>query len=262
MPKPKTALQRNPHMVNIHALGRPDAPPPETGWPAPVGGWAGAPASPAVGTLTTAAAGPLAPDAPSISNVVAPPDGTTTRLTVTWAAPAADGSHSAATRYNLRTSPSGTGSWTTVNNVSSPYTVTGLDGAAAIDVAVQATNAAGPGTWSAVISATTWGATVAPANWVAALTQVHGAGVTPNGGVNMVAVAAPTAVTGAAFAWSTSPTTLTTTDLIAAGGDGQTDGWGQWFNAPAAAGTYYLWLLAQGADGIIGALATPAISVL
>jgi hypothetical protein len=49
--------------------------------------------------------------------------------------------------------------------------------------------------------------------------------------------------------------------LIAAGADGQTNGWGQWFNAPAAPGTYYLWLLAQGTSGTIGALVTSAITV-
>jgi hypothetical protein len=339
-------------MVDVHALGRPDSPPPETTWPEPVTGWAAAPPIPAapilampntpaapslaqgigttivatwaapavdrthgpatsynvcsspsgagtwttvagvtspytlsglaansaydvevqacnpagttawsaISTLTTAA-GTLAPNAPSITSVVAPPDGTATKLAVTWTAPATDGSHSAATGYNVRTSPTGAGTWTTVTNVTSPYTVTGLAGAAAIDVEVQATNAAGSGAWSAITTATTWGATVAPANWVAASTQAHGASVTPNGGVNMFAVAAPTAVTGGAFAWSASATTVPTTGLIAAGGEGQTNGWGQWFNAPATAGTYYLWLLAQGASGTIGALVTSAITV-
>ncbi len=220
-----------------------------------IGAWS------AIGTLTTAAAGPFAPNAPSIIKVVAPPDGTATKLAVTWTAPATDGSHSAATGYNVRTSPTGAGTWTTVTNVTSPYTVTGLAGAAAIDVEVQATNTAGSGAWSPITTATTWGATVVPANWVAASTQVHGTSVTPNGGVNMFAVAAPTAVTGGACAWSASATTVPTTGLIAASGDGQTNGYGQWFNAPATAGTYYLWLLAQGAGGTIGALVTSAITV-
>jgi titin len=215
----------------------------------------------AISTLTTAAAGPFAPNAPSITRVVAPPDGTATKLAVTWTAPATDGSHSAATGYNVRTSPTGAGTWTTVTNVTSPYTVIGLAGAAAIDVEVQATNAAGSGAWSTITTATTWGATVAPANWVAASTQAHGASVTPNGGVNLFAVAAPTAVTGASFGWSASATSVPTTGLIAAGGDGQTNGWGQWFNAPATPGTYYLWLLAQGTGGTIGALVTSAITV-
>jgi hypothetical protein len=78
----------------------------------------------------------------------------------------------------------------------------------------------------------------------------------------MTATAAPTAVTGASFAWSTSGTTVPTTGLIAATLDGQTNGWGQYFNAPATAGIYYLWLLTQGTGAsTTGALVTSAITV-
>ena len=216
----------------------------------------------AASTLTTAASS-SAPNSPSITSVAPPPDGTNTKLTVTWTAPATDSTHGAATGYNLRYGPSGAGSWTTVSGVASPYAITGLEGATAIDIEVQATGAAAStSAWSAVATGTTWGATVVPGGWTAASAQVHGTPVAPNTGVNMTATAAPTAVTGAAFAWSASPSSLPTTGLIAAGPDGQTDGWGQWFSAPATAGTYYLWLLAQGAGGAaIGALVTPAITV-
>jgi hypothetical protein len=215
----------------------------------------------AISTLTTAAAAPDPPNAPAIASVAPTPDGTATKLTVTWTVPATDGTHSAATGYNLRTSPTGAGTWTMVTGVTSAYTVTGLAGGAAIDVEVQATNTAGSGAWSAIITATTWGATVAPASWVAASTQTHAASVSPNGGVNLFAVAAPTAVTGGSFAWSSSATVVPTTGLIAATADGQTHGYGQYFSAPTTAGTYYLWLLAQGAGGTIGALVTSAITV-
>jgi hypothetical protein len=217
----------------------------------------------AASTLTTASSGPYAPNAPAIASVVAPPDGTASKLTVTWNAPTVDGTHSAATGYNLRTSPSGTGSWTTVSGVTSPYTLTGLSGATAIDVEVQATNAAAsPSAWSAITTGTTWGANVVQGSWVAAASQVHNTSVAPSGGVNLTATAAPTAVTGGAFAWSAGNTTVPTSGLIAGGADGQSNGWGQWFNAPATAGTYYLWLLAQGAGGTtIGALVTSAITV-
>jgi hypothetical protein len=78
----------------------------------------------------------------------------------------------------------------------------------------------------------------------------------------MIAVAAPTAVTGGAFAWSASSSTVPTTGLIAAAGDGQTNGWAQYFTAPATAGTFYLWMLAQGAGAVTtGALVTSAITV-
>ena len=217
----------------------------------------------ATSTLTTGMAAPYAPGAPIIASVVPSPDGTTSKLTVTWTAPATDGTHGAATTYALRYSPSGAGSWTTVSGVSSPYTLTGLTGAAAIDVEVQAANAApSPGPWSALTTGTTWGATVVQGGWVAASSQVHGASVSPNGGVQMTATAAPTTVTGAAFAWSTSNTVVPSSGLIAAGADGQSNGWGQFFDAPATPGTYYLWLLAQDAgSATIGALVSSAITV-
>jgi Fibronectin type III domain len=216
----------------------------------------------ATSTLTTAS-GPFAPNAPSITAVAPPPDGTNAKLTVTWTAPATDDNHSAATGYNLRYRPSGAGTWTTMPGVAGPYVITGLTGGAALDVEVQATNAASsPGAWSTIATGTTWGATVAPATWTAAATQVHSTSVAPNGGVNMIATAAPTAVTSAAFAWSVSPSIRPTTNPIAANPDGQTNGWGAYFTAPATPGTYYLWLLAQGSGGVtIGALVSSAITV-
>ena len=224
---------------------------------------AGAGAWSATSTLTTAAGGTYAPNAPTIISVAPPPDGTTSKLTVTWTAPSVDATHGAATGYNLRSSPSGASTWTTVSGVTSPYTLTGLTGGTAIDVEIQATNAAvSQGAWSAVTTGTTWGATVVPGGWTAATSQVHNTSVAPNGGVQMTATAAPTAVTGAAFFWSTSPTTLPSSGLIAAAADGQTNGWAQYFSAPATAGTYYLWMLAQGAGGgTTGALVTSAITV-
>ena len=214
-------------------------------------------------TLTTATVGPFAPNVPTVNSVAPPPDGTTTKLTITWTAPMVDGTHGAATGYNCRWSPHGAGTWTTVTAVTSPYTLTGLAGGTAIDVEVQATNAAAsPGAWSAASTGTTWGSTVAQGNLVAAATQVHNAGVAPGGGVNLTATAAPTAVTVGAFAWSASNSVVPTSGLIAGGGDGQPNGWGLFFNAPATAGTYFLWLLAQGAGGVTtGALVTSAITV-
>ena len=112
------------------------------------------------------------------------------------------------------------------------------------------------------MTGTTWGTTIAAGTWTAATTQVHASSVTPSGGVNIIATPAPTAVTGAVFAWSASAVVIPTSGLIAAGADGQTNGWGQWFNAPATAGTYYLWMMTQGAGGVItGAMVTSAITV-
>jgi hypothetical protein len=225
---------------------------------------AGASTWSAASTLTTAI-GQSAPNAPTISAVVAPPDGTNTSLLVTWTAPTADSTHSAAAGYNLRYRTSTTGSWTTVSGVTSPHTIIGLAGATAIDVEVQATSSSGtPGIWSDVSTGSTWGATVVPGDWSAATTQVHGANIAPNGGVNLIATPAPTAVTGAAFGWSSSASSMpTTANLISAAPDSQANGWGQYFAAPATSGTYYLWMLAQGSGGLtIGALVTPPITVL
>jgi hypothetical protein len=223
---------------------------------------AGASAWSATSTLTTGA-GLAAPNAPTFTALAPPPDGTAGRLMASWTAPVTDSTHGAATGYNLRYSTSGTGTWTVVSDVASPYTITGLPGATAMDVELQAIDAAGsPGAWSAANTATTWGATVVPSNWTAAATQVHGTGVAPNGGVNMTATAAPTAVTGATFAWSDSPSAVPATNLIAAGPDGQSNGWGAFLDAPATPGTYYLWMLAQGPGGATtGALVSPAITV-
>lgn len=213
-------------------------------------------------TLSTAPAGPFAPNAPTVPKVAPPADGTATKLAVTWVAPTVDGTHGAATGYNIRTSPHGANTWSVVNRVTSPYTINGLSGATAVDIQVQATNAAtSPSPWSATCTGTTWAATVAPGVWQPAMTQIHGASVAPNGGAQLTAIAAPTAIAAAAFAWSTSATTVPTTGLIAATA-GQNNGWGQSFNAPATGGTYYLWSLAQGVGGItIGALVSGAITV-
>jgi fibronectin type III domain protein len=223
---------------------------------------AGASAWSAASTLTTAA-GQFAPNAPAISQVGPPLDGTNTSLLVAWTAPTADGTHGAAASYNLRYRTSPSSSWTTVSGVTSPYTIVGLGGAMSVDIAVQAVGSSGtPSIWSDVSTASTWGATVAPGDWTAATTQAHGANVAPNGGVNMFATPAPTAVTGAAFAWSSSASSLPTTNLIAAAPDGKTNGWGQYFTAPATSGTYFLWMLAQGSGGAtIGALVSPPITV-
>lgn len=214
-------------------------------------------------TLTTGAALPNPPNAPALSSVRPPADGTASNLVATWAAPAVDANHSAATGYNLRYGPSGSASWTVVTGVTSPYTINNLAGATAIDVQVQATNGApSPGAWSATVTGTTWGATVATATWVAATTQTHNTSVAPNGGVNVTATPAPTTVASAVFAWSGDAVTVPTSGLIATTADGQPNGWGQWFNTPATAGTYYLWMLAQDSNGhTIGALVSPAITV-
>jgi hypothetical protein len=209
-------------------------------------------------TATTATA---APNAPAMVSAAPPPDGTADKLTVTWSPASVDSNHGAAISYNIRNSPTGAGSWSTATGVTSPHVITGLLGATEIDVEVQAVNSGGASAWSAVTTGTTWGATVAPSNWGVAPTQTHSAIVMPNGGANMTAIAAPTAVTGAVLAWSTSALTIPITGLITAYGDGQANGWGMWFNNPDTPGTWYLWMLARNGSNIIGANVTGPITV-
>ncbi len=216
----------------------------------------------ATSTLSTHSASDV-PYAPAITSVAPPPDGSNSVLAVAWTAPSTDSSHPAAVSYNLRYSPAGAGTWTTISGVASPYRISGLSGAALIDVQVQATNVSGnAGAWSGTTTGKTWGATVAVGNLAIATTQAHNTAVSPGGGANLTATPAPTSVTGAAFAWSASASTVPTTGLIATSGDGQANGWGQYFNAPSTPGTYYLWMLAQGAGNVtIGALVSSAITV-
>ena len=220
----------------------------------------GASAWSATGSAATAA---TAPNAPAIASVVAPPDGTVSKLTVAWSTPSPDASHSVATGFDLRHGPAGSGTWTTITGVTSPFTITGLAGATSFDVQVRATNTGGgPSAWSPAATGQTWGATVVQGPWIIASTQTHGTGVAPNGGAQLFAVAAPTAVTGAAFAWSASSTAIPTSGLFAGGYDNLPNGWGQWLGAPATAGTWYFWMLAQGAGGAtIGALVYGPITV-
>ncbi len=91
----------------------------------------------AISTLATATAIPNTPSAASLAQ------GAGSNLTVTWPASAIDSTHNAATGYNLRSSPSGAGTWTTVPGVTSPYTLTGLAAGVAIDVQVQSSNITG-----------------------------------------------------------------------------------------------------------------------
>ena len=110
---------------------------------------AGVSAWSASGTATTAAAAPNVPLGVSLAQ------GAGSDLTVTWVAPATDSTHGAATRYNLRSSPSGAGTWTVVSGATSPYDLSGLAFSAAIDVQVQSANVSGSSAWSATSTLTT-----------------------------------------------------------------------------------------------------------
>ena len=80
----------------------------------------------AAGATTTRTTDTAAPNAPAITSVHPVYDGTTTKLTVAWIASATDGTHDAATGYDLRWSVAAANTWTTVTSVSSGAVVTGL----------------------------------------------------------------------------------------------------------------------------------------
>ena len=214
-------------------------------------------------TLTTAAGGLYAPNVPAITGVAPPPDGTTSKLKVSWTPPVIDTNHGAATGFNLRYSVHATNSWTVVSGVNTGSVINGLAGGTSYDVQVAATNAstASPGSWSSSTTANTYGATLTAGELSAGLSQTRGASLLPSGGLNFYAVAAPTAPAFGYVAFGTSGTILPTTGLLVAGPAG-TNKFGAYCNAPATAGTYYVWDIMQNSGSVvIGALVAGPITV-
>ena len=105
----------------------------------------------AVLNLSTVTAAPSAPTAPTVAGV----SGSTTSLTVSWSAPADNGS--AITSYDLQYQQDGSTDWTNgpqdVNGTSA--TITGLAASTSYQVQVRATNAEGDSDWSPSGSGTT-----------------------------------------------------------------------------------------------------------
>src|SRR5580658_7524377 len=95
--KPRLISQR---MALVHALGHPDSPAPARSR-GPAHGQAGA------SSVATIVVPPLA--APNPANAPTLTSGNGSDLIVNWLPPATDSTHGAATGFNLRSSPSGTG---------------------------------------------------------------------------------------------------------------------------------------------------------
>jgi hypothetical protein len=219
-------------------------------------------AASSVVTLTTDYA---PPNAPAIGNIAPANDGTTSKLTVTWAAPATDATHDAATGYNLQYSVHSAGSWTLVSGVTSPHTITGLSAGTSYDVEVQGTNSSttSPGAWSSATtastysSALTWGVSGQPLS-----SFTHGSGNingVNNAGINVNAAPEPYAVYLDA---TTSNTVIPTSGLTSVTYYNSTYQWADFYPVPSAPGTYYLWALAKDSSGnLIGAMVSGAITV-
>jgi acetamidase/formamidase len=121
-------------------------------------------------TSTLAPTPALLPNTPQAPSLAA---GIGSDITVTWTDATVDSTHSAATGFNLRSGPSGTGNWTTVSNITSPYLLSGQATGTAIDVQIQSVNLAGTSPWSATVTLTT--ATALP-NIPATPSLAHGTG--------------------------------------------------------------------------------------
>jgi hypothetical protein len=135
-------------MAAVHALGHPSSPAPQTAWePSELSEGGGS-------TVPAVAAAPVAlpPNVPTVPVLV---QGDSSDLIVTWTAPAVDPAHGAATGFALRHGLAGAELWTVVQSVSNPHRLSELPFAAAVDVQLQATNAAGPSAWSATAVLTT-----------------------------------------------------------------------------------------------------------
>jgi hypothetical protein len=211
------------------------------------------------------------PNTPAIGSVAPIPDGTVTKLAVTWAVSTVDGTHDAATGYNLRYSVHAANTWTVVAGVSSGAVITGLLSGTSYDVQVQATNssAASPSAWSGSTTASTYATVMSwnaagPNPWVHTLGgQAVNVNCTPNPGSGSTG--------GVNFTWSTSATI--NNDCSAANdrfsrGTGSTTGdnsypfagnkWGVYLTPPTAPGTYYIWALTTVGDG---GIVSPAVTV-
>jgi hypothetical protein len=150
MSKSNTPPPTNRHMPAVHALGHPGSPAPQTAWGRTGRGRAGQTIVPAtVVTLPLTRYSPNTPSAASLAH------GNGSDLIVTWAVPAIDSTHNAATGFALRSSPTGAAVWTTVSGVTSPYNLSGLAAGAAIDVQLNSSNVTGTSAWSATSTLTT-----------------------------------------------------------------------------------------------------------
>ena len=225
-------------------------------------------------TITTGVAPPNVPAAPAVAPVN---DGTTTKLTVTWSAPAPDSTHAAATGYNLqwRTSPSGT--WNLVSGVRSGTVIGSLSAGTAYDVQIQATNASAgsPSGWSGTTTATTYSTALVfgaagQGTSLAPTSPVSHSGSWSGGGLNFAATSPlshPSGMTGW-IVYDTQNVTVPST------GNGHstsmsaiwTSTYANYLSPPLSAGTWYVWAVlttsaTAGSGTVSAALVSSAITV-
>jgi Fibronectin type III domain len=175
-------------------------------------------------------------------------------ITASWNAPT---SGSTPILYTIQYRTNGSTSWVgSIANVSTTsQTISGLTPVTAYDVAVIASNAAGPGPISSIATCTTThqAGAVTSIIWNIAPSgsYSHGSGSI---GVN-VHVNPPSAAVQ--FGFSTSATTPPSTWTAAI--QVNTDLWGAYISVPSTAGQYYAW--ASGTDGSCQTVYQPPITV-
>ena len=188
-----------------------------------------------------------APNVPT--GLVAAPvdDGTVSKLAVTWTASATDGTHDAATGYDVRHSPAGAGTWTTLVGVGSGAVITGLSAGTSYDVQVRATNGSttSPSAWSSSATVSTWTNVITVANPPPATPITNGSGP-------IVQVDITGTFTVAQAVWDASGTVAPASGWADSLGPFSTfeAGWFLGGGASTAAGTAYLWVRTRNAGSV------------
>jgi hypothetical protein len=165
---------------------------------------------------------------------------TQTSIALTWSAPGGGAASSYTVQYRI----SGTTTWTSASAsvTTTAFTVTGLTAATAYDFEVFAVDAAGAGTASAVLTASTSApALVTSITWNLAPSgpYTHASGSI---GVNVhVSPSTGTVQFGFSVSATVPPTSWTAGMFV------NSDLWAAYVPTPATAGTYYAW--AEGTDG-------------
>jgi hypothetical protein len=159
---------------------------------------------------------------------------------LTWDAPSHGGAVAA---YTVLRRTAGATQWTIAASgvIPASVAVSGLMPGTAYEFDVVATNAAGPGPTSRYVSAKTFSTAIGWGFMPPAGTYLHSSGGIP---VNVTTAPNPPGIN---FGWSLSNLTLPT--AVTAGGLFNGNYWGDYLNAPAVAGTYYLWVLASDGSG-------------
>ena len=187
---------------------------------------------------------------------------TSNSIALSWTAPASGGSGAS---YNVQYQLQSGGSWTQISGISgTSYTVTGLASSTAYNFQVQAVNGGLTSSWTSTVV----GTTIAPSNydltWTGTMNTnipLSGSTFTPSQGAIVAQVndnsasgdgnhTVPAAVY---FAWSASNTTMPTAGYISTvqyTNNGH-NLWVQYINAPASAGSYYLWAIAENSSGAV-----------